>query len=60
MSENKKKTTLQIALEKDCIILVAANMIATGMPRKEEMSVKCRGAECAQFDIFTTRCGFSK
>ena len=60
MSE-KKKTPLEAALEKDCMLLIVASIIASAVnPGTDNFSTKCRGSECAQFDVFTTRCGFSK
>lgn len=60
MSSENKKNPVEKAMEKDCIILVAANMIATVVERKEEMSVKCLGPACGQYSEFINKCGFSK
>lgn len=59
MSDDKK-TPAQVAREKDCIILVAARLIALAVPRKGEISVKCLGPECAQYSTFVNRCGLGK
>lgn len=60
MSE-KKKTPLETALEKDCMLLIVASIIASAVnPEADNFSTKCRGSECAQFEWFNARCGFSK
>ncbi len=64
MSE-EKKTPLQMALEKECIFLVVAEIISQAFTHVVHMEggapdLKCRGAKCAEFNTFTTRCGFSK
>ena len=57
----EKKSPLQIAMEKDCIFLVVADIISQTLRQKEYgAAVKCRGDKCAEFDWFNSRCGFSK
>ncbi len=60
MPEKKTKSPLQVALEKDCILVVAA-LIATGMDEATiEKRGKCRGPACGQYAAFVNKCGFSK
>lgn len=60
MPETKTKSPLQVAMEKDCIFVVAA-LIAAGM---DEATIKkrgkCRGPGCGQYADFINKCGFSK
>ena len=50
-----KKNPVEEAMEKDCIILVAAALIA---PAEISItSVKCRGPACAQYNVAFNRCG---
>ena len=63
--ERDKKTPLEVAMEKDCIFLVVAEMISQVLQPTSYMEggkpdLKCRGTKCAEFDQFTSRCGFSK
>ena len=61
MSDDKK-TAAQVAMEKDCIILVAARLIALAVLTRDEISVKCLGPKCAQYGIVfgIHRCGLIK
>ena len=60
MPEKKdKKNPQELAMEKDCIILVAGSFIIRAVGGKE-ISVKCLGPGCGQYDIFNHVCGFSK
>ena len=61
----EKKTPMQIALEKECIFLVVAEVFSQALRpaaymEGAEPDVKCRGPKCAEFDTFNIRCGFSK
>ncbi len=56
MSE-KKKTEVQKAMEKECILLLITSVILTVMTRTEPISTKCRGPVCAQYNVFTNKCG---
>jgi len=54
----EKKTETQKAMEKDCIILIAAAIIITYLnPDSNRFSTKCRGPDCAQYNQFTNVCG---
>jgi hypothetical protein len=59
MPEKKRKNPMEVAMEKDCIILVAGSFIIRAIGGKE-ISVKCLGPGCGQYDTFTHVCGFSK
>ena len=60
MPETKKKPAVQVAMEKDCIFVVAA-LIAAGMDEAMiEKRGKCRGPGCGQYAAFANKCGFSK
>lgn len=54
---SEEKNPVQKAMEKDCIILIAANIIAN---RDTPPSEKCRGPACGQYNIFNNKCGFSR
>lgn len=61
MPENKdKKNPQELAMGKDCIVLVAGSFIIRAVGGKEEINVKCLGPGCGQYDIFNHVCGFSK
>lgn len=51
---------MKVAMEKDCIILVAGYFILKALGEEGVVSVKCRGPGCGQYDAFTHVCGFSK
>ncbi len=62
---DEKKTPMQVALEKECIFLVVGEIFKQALAPTVYMEgagpdVKCRGASCAEFDWFNSRCGFSK
>lgn len=60
MPEKKdKKNPQELAMGKDCIILVAGSFIIRALG-EGEINVKCLGPECGQYNIFTHVCGFSK
>ena len=61
MPETKdKRSAVQLAMEKDCIFVVAA-LIAAGMDEATiEKRGKCRGLRCGQYAAFANKCGFSK
>ena len=60
MPEDKdKKTPREVAMEKDCIVLVAGSFIIQSMGKKPG-KVKCIGPECGQYNAFGNYCGFSK
>ena len=60
MPEKKTKSPLQVAMEKGCILIVAA-LIAAGMDEAMiEKRGKCRGPKCGQYAAFINKCGFSK
>ena len=53
-------------MARECIILVAGSFILKALgvhpppARKDEVSTKCIGPECGQYNIFNNFCGFSK
>ena len=62
MSEEEKKTEVQKAMEKDCIILVAVEKIGqiiqpTVYAQGTTPDVKCQGPSCAQYNQFANVCG---
>ena len=60
MPEKKTKSPLQVAMEKDCILIVAA-LIAAGMDEATiDKRGKCRGPACGQYAAFVNKCGFAK
>ena len=52
MMSEEKKTKVEEAKEKDCIILIAALII-----KGANGNAKCRGPSCAQYSTFTNTCG---
>ena len=55
-----KKTPVEEAMEKDCIVLVAGSFIIKAVSKEAEIDVKCRGPACGQWNIFNSKCGFSR
>lgn len=60
--EREKKSPLEVAMEKDCIFLFVVEYVLQRLQPMEDakLDLKCRGTKCAEFDQFTSRCGFSK
>jgi len=65
----EEKTPIEKAMERDCIILVAVEILTLAIRplggfedtrHNEKFNVKCRGPECAQYSIFTNFCGLGK
>lgn len=61
-----KKTPVQKAMEKDCIVLVLGELVArimqpvAYMEGADRPSVKCIGPACGQYAEFINKCGFAK
>lgn len=53
-----EKSPVEKAMEKKCIILMAAAIIGKG--GTIDQNVNCLGPECGQYSEFINKCGFSK
>lgn len=65
---SEEKTEVQKAMEKDCIILFTTKEVLSvvrrilgqarpGWSLPMEIDVKCRGPDCASYNVFTNKCG---
>ncbi len=61
MPEDKDKpNAVEVAMSKDCILLVVAMMLADAIPGGgTKGDVKCIGPECGQYNGAVNECGLS-
>jgi len=64
---DNKKTPVEEAMEKKCILLVAGKMLlqsliaeGQGLNEVDKMEVNCLGPICAQYATFANVCGWIK
>ena len=58
--DEDKPTAVEVAMSKDCILLVVAMILADAIPGGGvDGEVKCTGTECGQYNAYVNKCGFS-